>query len=169
MIVANERYGVLDLVVVECGELGQVSAQSDARAAGSGVEAADTEIGNLNPPGATTKYVSSGDVVSIIQDKTYLSVKKFDADAGTTSTTDLLAEVDPKTGVLKRIIGDTKTSNLYGMGYWGGKAYGFNAEGGVLEIDVTNGSSIVVQTLQNDGGATIPFYGAGVTTNAPAN
>jgi hypothetical protein len=124
-----------------------------------------TKIGQLNgSPG--TSYKSSGDLISLIQDsnRTFLTVKLLsDASVGT----DLLAEVDPKTGNLKKIIGDTKQTNLYGFGYWAGKGYGFSDNGKISEIDMTTGNGTVVKTLTGDGGSPLPWYGAGVTTEAP--
>jgi hypothetical protein len=81
--------------------------------------------------------------------------------------TDLLAEVDSVDGHVKRILGDTKQNNLFGFGYWAGKGYGFSDNGRIVEIDMTNGSSVVLKTLTGDGGAALPWYGAGVTTQAP--
>ena len=126
-----------------------------------------TKIGDLNPVGAVTKYKSSGDLISLIQNqnRTFLTVKIFGTDAG--ANTDLLAEVDPKTGTLKKILGDTKQTDIYGLGYWAGKGYGFSDNGKISEIDMNNGAATVVKTLTGDGGAGIPWYGAGVTTEAP--
>lgn len=123
-----------------------------------------TKIGNLNASDAGAQYKSSGDLVSLIQDgnRTYLTIRNK-SDLGS----DFLAEVDPKNGNIKRIIGDTKQENLFGFGYWAGKGYGFAENGRVVEIDMDNGSSTVLKTLSGDGGAPIPWYGAGVTTQAP--
>jgi hypothetical protein len=122
-----------------------------------------TVLGNLNPPDAGVTYQSSGDIVAIIQGgkKAYLTVKEPFADG-----TDSLAEVDPKTGVIKAIIGDTRQKTIYGLGYWAGKAYGFAADGRVIQIDVKTGTSTVTTTLEAEGVA-VPWYGAGVTTQAP--
>ncbi len=122
-----------------------------------------TEIGNLNPPSATTKYVSSGDIFSVAAagNKTYVTVHKM----GSTGA-DELAEIDPKTGQIKTIVGNTLQSNIYGLAYWGGKAYGFSEDGNVTEINVANGVSNVITTLKKDDVA-VPWFGAGVTTEAP--
>jgi hypothetical protein len=127
-----------------------------------------TTKGNMNATVTGPQYRSSGDLVSIIQDgnRTYATVKLQGADAG--AGTDLLAEVDPVDGHVKRIIGDTKQNEIWGFGYWAGKGYGFSAGGKILEIDMAKGSSTVLQTLTNDGGTALPWYGAGVTTQAPA-
>lgn len=145
---------------------------------GSGVESIDyvridtstglmTKIGVLNPTTVGTQYKSSGDLISLIQNqnRTFLTVKIYGSDAG--ANTDLLAEVDPKTGNLKKIIGDTKQTDIFGLGYWAGKGYGFSDNGKISEIDMSTGSATVVKTLTGDGGVGIPWYGAGVTTEAP--
>jgi len=126
-----------------------------------------TKIGSLNPTAVGTQYKSSGDLISLIQNqnRTFLTVKIFGSDAG--ANTDLLAEVDPKTGSIKKILGDTKQTDIYGLGYWAGKGYGFSDNGKISEIDMNTGSATVVKTLTGDGGAGIPWFGAGVTTEAP--
>lgn len=124
-----------------------------------------TQIGDMNVSDAGVQYRSSGDIVSLIQDgkRTYATVKV----QGPTPGTDLLAEIDPTNGSIKKILGDTKQTNLWGFGYWGGKGYGFSDTGKIVEIDMATGSGTVVKTLDGDGGAPIPWYGAGVTTQAP--
>jgi hypothetical protein len=122
-----------------------------------------TKIGDINVSDAGVQYVSSGDVISLLQDsnRAYATVKVL----GGTGT-DRLAEVDPANGNIKRIIGDTKESDLFGFGYWAGKGYGFSGNGRIVEINMTTGSSVLVKALTADGGA-VPWYGAGVTTQAP--
>jgi hypothetical protein len=122
-----------------------------------------TKIGDINATDAGVQYVSSGDVISLLQDgnRAYATVKIV----GGTGT-DRLAEVDPSNGNIKRIIGDTKESDLFGFGYWAGKGYGFSGSGRLVAINMTTGASVLVKTLTADGGA-LPWYGAGVTTQAP--
>ena len=79
------------------------------------------------------------------------------------STTNHLAEINPKTGTLTRIIGPTNQLETYGLAYWAGKGYGFSQDGRITEINMTTGSSTTV--LQLDGGTA--WYGAGVTTDSP--
>jgi hypothetical protein len=128
-----------------------------------------TDLGDLNPVGAQTTYRASGDLISLIQagNKTYLTVKKTPPDAGTDTTTDYLAEIDPTTGMLVKVLGPTGVPNLYGFGYWAGTGYGFAFDGRVISIDMTNGSSTVLLTLKGADGGILPWYGAGVTTQAP--
>ena len=126
-----------------------------------------TTRGNLNSKATGPQYKSSGDVISLIQDgnRTYVTVK-LQVDGGL-SGTDLLAEVDPVDGHVKRIIGDTKQTDLFGFGYWAGKGYGFSDTGHIVEIDMTSGKSVVLLTLMGDAGTALPWFGAGVTTQAP--
>ncbi len=123
-----------------------------------------TTVGTLNPSGASKKYVSSGDIFSVANagNKAYLTVHEDT----TTTGPDMLAEIDPKTGTIVRIVGNTLQPDIWGLAYWGGKAYGFAGDGTVTEINVTTGVANVVTTLK-DGGNAIPWFGAGVTTQAP--
>jgi hypothetical protein len=124
-----------------------------------------TKIGQLNVTGV--QYKSSGDLISLIQDsnRTFLTVKLL-TDAAAAGT-DFLAEVDPKNGNLKKIIGNTNQTDLFGLGYWAGKGYGFSDNGRISQIDMTNGSATVVKTLTSADGGGVPWSGAGVTTEAP--
>ena len=126
-----------------------------------------TTLGDMNASATGPQYRSSGDIISLIQDgnRTYATVK-LQVDGGSGGT-DLLAEVDPTDGHLKRIIGDTKQTNLFGLGYWAGKGYGFSDTGRILEIDMTSGKSVVLLTLTGDAATPLPWFGAGVTTQAP--
>lgn len=121
--------------------------------------------GDLNPPNAMTLYESSGDIISLIRDnnRTYATIKL----AGGGGGTDLLAEIDPADGHVKQVIGNTNETEIFGLGYWGGKGYGFTNSGRLVAIDMNNGSSSLVLTLTEDGGPAIRWYGAGVTTDAP--
>jgi hypothetical protein len=126
-----------------------------------------TTLGDMNSMSTGSQYRSSGDIISLIADgnRTYATVK-LQVDGGLAGT-DLLAEVDPSDGHLKRIIGDTQQTNLFGFGYWAGKGYGFSDNGRIVQIDMTSGKSVVLLTLMDDAGAPLPWFGAGVTTQAP--
>ncbi len=120
-----------------------------------------TTIGNLNPGPNGQNWESSGDIVSIIGDKTYLTVKPY----GATSGTDSIVEVDPKTGKIVKIIGNTGFTKLWGLGYWAGVAYGFSATGQLASIDLTTGVGTAIPLKNVPAG--LSFWGAGVTTAAP--
>lgn len=124
--------------------------------------------GDLNPPGGLggKYYDVAGDVIALINDnnKAYVIVEddKY-TDAGAASTTNHLAEINPKTGTITKIIGPISQLKTYGFAYWAGKGYGFSNDGRITEIDMATGASTTVLTL--DAGA---WYGAGVTTDSPA-
>ncbi|MBX3203605.1 MAG: hypothetical protein KF764_00990 [Labilithrix sp.] len=123
-------------------------------------------IGTLNDPAAPIKYRSSGDIMSMIRNgnKAYLTVKPIATDAGTGN--DLLAEVDPKTGRIIKIVGDVSHKNLYGLAQWAGTAYGFDESGNIIEINMQTGVGTTLTTLTEEG-TPVAWYGAGVTTDAP--
>jgi hypothetical protein len=122
-----------------------------------------TGVGNLNAPGAANPWMSSGDIVSIVGGGTYVTiipkgVVTADPDG------DRIAAVDPTTGAIIRVIGATGTSGLYGLGYWGGIAYGFSSGGLLVKIDLTTGAGTPIPIA---GAPSAGFYGAGTTTVAP--
>jgi len=123
-----------------------------------------TDIGLLNNAASGgTMWVSSGDVVSIKDGGTYLTVKPQN---GTTDGQgDRIVEVDPKTGALVRIIGPTGMDDVLGLGYWGGVAYGFTLAGRLIQIDLMTGAGTVIPIPNAP--ADLMFLGAGTTTVAP--
>ncbi|MEZ4294736.1 MAG: hypothetical protein R3B70_07145 [Polyangiaceae bacterium] len=76
-------------------------------------------------------YFSSGDVVSVIGGGTYLTVT-----GGPEGCNDCIIEVDPKTGAFVKNLGKLGYSSVYGLAFWGGAAYGFNASGKLFQIDL---------------------------------
>jgi hypothetical protein len=125
---------------------------------------AQTTIGNLNPNPTGQDWESSGDVVSIIGDKTYLTVKPFGS-GSMYSGSDRIVEIDPLTGQATALIGDTTYPKLWGLGYWGGTAYGFSATGQLAEIDLMTGMAVGIPIADAPPG--LAWWGAGVTTAAP--
>ena len=124
-----------------------------------------TQVGDLNSPASEgVRWVSSGDLVSVVGGGTYLTVKRAGgADPG---ETDRIVEVDPKTGALLRVIGQTGKNEVLGLGYWGGVAYGFTMAGELIRIDLATGAGTDIPIAAGDGGA-LEFFGAGTTTIAP--
>jgi hypothetical protein len=116
-------------------------------------------IGSLNPNNLGKTLKSSGDIVSIIGDKTYATVLD---EYG--SGPDLIVEVDPQTGKAIKMLGSTGYYKIWGLGYWGGVAYGFNEPGRLIQIDLTSGKG--TEQATNLPGQ-VSFWGAGVTTAAP--
>jgi len=120
-------------------------------------------IGNLNAPGAANPWMSSGDIVSIVGGGTYVTIiPKGSVTADPAG--DRIAEVDPATGAITRLIGATGATGLYGLGYWGGIAYGFSSSGLLVKIDLSTGAGTPIPIT---GAPSAGFYGAGTTTIAP--
>jgi hypothetical protein len=112
-------------------------------------------IGTLNGG-----YISSGDVVSVIGGGTYLTVFGGPENCG-----DCIIEVDPTTGAFVKNVGPLGHSAVYGLAFWGGAAYGFDAFGQLFQIDLTNGSTTTIQIPGAP--VNLSFYGAGSSTAAP--
>jgi len=109
------------------------------------------EIGNFG-----NGYISSGDIVSVEGFGTIATVNLFDQDA-----IDLLARIDLLNGGVATIIGSTGMYDIWGVGFWGGKVYGFAATNEFVDLDTTTG----LATLISDG--PVNWWGAAVTTIAP--
>ena len=93
-------------------------------------------VGNLNAVAAANPWMSSGDIVSIVGGGTYVTIiprgsVTADPDG------DRIAEVNPATGTIIRVIGATGATGLFGLGYWGGIAYGFSSSSLLVKIDLT--------------------------------
>lgn len=127
-----------------------------------------SDLDDLNPATSLdgNEYGISGDFVSLARDqgRTLATVNVVKGNVG--AGHDFLAEVDPKTGTLKRIIGDTGQNGFYGVGFWAGKVYGFTTAGTIYEIDTATGASHVVLEAKDEGDP-IAFFGAGMTTDSP--
>lgn len=119
----------------------------------------DLANGAVTPIGVINGgYTSSGDIVSVIGGGTYLTVVG-------NGCGDCIVEVDPKTGDMKKMIGQLGHSAVYGLAFWGGSAYGFSTFGELFQINLTNGVSTVIPMPSAPPG--LSFYGAGSTTSAP--
>jgi hypothetical protein len=125
-----------------------------------------TVIGNygMAPNGDVIK--SSGDIFGIRGYGIFATV-----DVGT-GTSDYLAKLDPKNGWKAAPIGFAGTGfdKIFGIGYWGGKIYGFvdngfennmDKGGRIIQIDATTGAATEISA------APIRWFGAGVSTAAP--
>ena len=117
-------------------------------------------IGSLNPNATGQDWYSSGDIVSIIGGKTYLTAT-LDPNS---SANDTILEVDPVKGTALKVIGQVGFGHVWGLGFWAGTAYGFDEGGDLFSIDLTNGASTRIP-LTGIGG--VSFFGAGNTTAAP--
>ena len=103
-------------------------------------------------------FVSSGDIVSVIDGGTYLTAKNPNV-----SSSDYLVEVNPATGGLVRSLGVLPFNNVYGLAFWGGSLYGFSNNGTLFEITLT-GTGTTSAAVPN--AMSQSWNGAGSTTSA---
>lgn len=116
-----------------------------------------TDIGGLSGG-----YTSSGDIVSVINGGTFLTVK-----GGSENCSDCLLQVDPKTGDLVQSYGSVNHTDVFGLAFWAGTAYGFDNGGQVFSIDVQNGQVVTTAIPVPNPPPGLSFWGAGSTTAAP--
>jgi hypothetical protein len=116
-----------------------------------------TPIGSMGPD-----YRSSGDIVSVKGGGTYVTILGDGCH-------DCLAEIDPKSGAIKHNFGALGYSDVFGLTFWGGRAYGFTNAGELFEIEfVGGGTSVGTSAIPIAGAPTgLKFWGAGSTTSAP--
>ncbi|HEX8794889.1 MAG TPA: hypothetical protein VF765_28275, partial [Polyangiaceae bacterium] len=112
--------------------------------------------------GLTGGYTSSGDIVSVINGGTFLTVK-----GGNQNCNDCLLQVDPKTGNLIQNYGSVNHPDVFGLAFWAGTAYGFDNGGEVFSIDYKNGSLVTMNIPVPNPPPNLSFWGAGSTTAAP--
>jgi hypothetical protein len=120
----------------------------------------DGTLYELDPDTGVTTYLgalgggwrSSGDLVSVRGLGTVATVKQ--------NGTDRLARIDPTTWEAT-ILGDTGVMNIWGLGFWGDKVYGFTDNRQFVLLDIATGAATPVSTSD------VRWWGAGVTTSAP--
>jgi hypothetical protein len=103
-------------------------------------------------------YSSAGDAVGIIGDAVYATVNP-----PTIGGNNHVVIVDPKTGKVKKDLGDCGAGALYGVGYWGGTLYGFGSAGDLYSINLTTGKGTKLAITNGPA----QWWGAGVRTSAP--
>jgi hypothetical protein len=101
------------------------------------------------------QMISSGDLVSVAGFGTVATVKNG-------SEADYLARIDETTGN-GTIIGPTGYADIWGIGFWRNKVFGFVATNQFVVIDVATGVATYISTGPEN------WAGAGVTTHAPTN
>lgn len=116
-----------------------------------------TNVGNLSGG-----YTSSGDIVSVINGGTFLTVKGGNQNCG-----DCLLQIDPKTGDLVQNYGSVNHVDVFGLAFWAGTAYGFDNGGEMFSIDYQNGSLVTTNIPVPNPPPNLSFWGAGSTTAAP--
>ena len=118
-----------------------------------------TKIGSYGTV-ALGKVISSGDLIGVRGLGIYATV-----DVGT-ETNDYLAKIDPTTWKATPIGAGTGFNNIFGLGFWAGKIYGFVDDktthtGKIITIDPNTGAGTEILSGAQE------WYGAGVTTDAP--
>ncbi len=106
-------------------------------------------------------YFSSGDIVSVINGPTYLTIKGNEC-------ADCIVELDPKTGTILKNWGPIPYSSVFGLAFWAGNAYGFTDFGELFEVSFANNKVTTVLIPIPSAPANLEFWGAGSTTSAPA-
>jgi hypothetical protein len=116
-----------------------------------------TNIGTLSG-----EYTSSGDIVSVINGGSFLTVK-----GGSENCSDCLLQINPTTGDLVQNYGSVNHTDVFGLAFWAGTAYGFDNGGKVFSIDVQNGQVVTTAIPVPNPPPGLSFWGAGSTTAAP--
>jgi hypothetical protein len=100
-----------------------------------------------------SSWISSGDAFSIEGVGTFASVKR-----GTFSS-DELVELDPKTGLVTRVVGPLGSyGRVWGLAGWANRVYGFDEGGDIFEIELSTGQLIAKKSTNH------AWWGAGVKT-----
>jgi len=105
-------------------------------------------------------YVSSGDIVSVKGGGTYLTV------AGQ-GCGDCLVEVNPSNGALVKNWGPVGHAQVFGLAFWGGRAYGFSNAGALFEVSFGSNDVTSVPIAVPNAPAGLQFWGAGSSTSVP--
>jgi hypothetical protein len=119
------------------------------------------QVTTVNAGAIAGGFESSGDIVSVIGGGTYLTIKGAGCN-------DCLVEVNPVTGAILNNYGGLGQSQIFGLAYWGGSAYGFTNGGTLFEISFDMGGGVSVTPIAIPGApAGLGFWGAGSSTSAP--
>lgn len=105
-------------------------------------------------------FESSGDVVSVREGKTFLTVKG-------PGCADCLVEIDPKTGALTKNWGPLRVADAFGLAFWGGDVYAFTDKGEILLVKLSGDTLSTEKLTVPNAPADLSFRGAGSTTSAP--
>lgn len=122
----------------------------------------DAVTGVITPLGGSlpSGYASSGDIVSVINGPTYLTV--VGPGCG-----DCILEIDPAKGTMIKNWGPLGYGAVYGLAFWAGVAYGFSNDGDLFEVKFAN-NAVTTTSISIPGAPPgLQFWGAGSTTSAP--
>ncbi|MEM7154770.1 MAG: hypothetical protein AAF799_18110 [Myxococcota bacterium] len=123
----------------------------------------DEQTGQITPLGTLTDGLeSSGDMVSVIGGGSFLTVVGPGCDAG-----DCIIEIDPSNGAVLQNFGPLPYTQVFGLAFWAGRAYGFAREGVLFEIEFDGGSVTTTVIPFPVAPPDLEFFGAGSTTAAP--
>ena len=118
-------------------------------------------IQNIGDPWSNN-FVSSGDIVSVKDGPTYLTIK--DAPGGSGQCNDCLVSIDPATGVIVTTYPNLGYDRVFGAAFWAGSVYGFTTQGELFAVTIVDGQ---LMTTPIDTPPGLSFWGAGSTTSAP--
>lgn len=116
-------------------------------------------LGSLNGSGPATWKTKGADIVSIIDDRTYVTAMRDN------EGTDSLAVMNPKTGAITQGYPKTSLTTIGGLAYWGGTLYAFTVEGKAYSVDPKTG--VETEIVVHNAPVGVQYHGAGVTTAAP--
>ncbi len=121
----------------------------------------DENVGTVTTIGSLSGgYSSSGDIVSVINGGTFLTVNG-------NGCGDCLLQVDPKTGSMIKNFGSVKHSGVFGLAFWAATLYGFDSAGELFTINA-NGNTITTKNIIiPNPPPNLQWWGAGSTTSAP--
>ncbi len=124
----------------------------------------DKSSGEVLPVGSpwNNGFISSGDIVSVKNGPTYLTIKDANPDDGVCG--DCLVEINPGTGVIIKNYHSVGYEKVFGAAFWAGSIYGFTNAGEIFEITIENNQLTTSQIATPQG---LSFWGAGSTTSAP--
>ena len=119
----------------------------------------DPSSGAITPAGAFGgSLVCSGDLVAI--DDSNQTIYATAQDKSCSTCNDKLVTLNPTTHAAT-VVGDVGHRSVFGLGFWGGKLYGFDHSGHTLQIDPQSGSASVINStspsVSFSGGATTPL------------
>lgn len=129
------------------------------------------EVWRGTTPALPDGLISSGDIVSLINGPSYLTVKgTYKNGSKTVTCDDCIVQVNPATGAVVKNFGPFQYSGVFGVAFWGGVVYGFDKAGDLFSIKFpTNGGTTLTVTdiAIPNAPAGLSFFGAGSTTAAP--
>lgn len=123
----------------------------------------DPQSGQITSLGTLSDGLrSSGDMVSVAG-QSYLTV----LDDGECAATDCIVELDPSDGTVLVSYGPLPYDQVFGLAFWGGRAYGFARSGVLFEIELMAGSITTTEIEIPAAPPDLEFFGAGSSTSAP--